>query len=76
MSAVGGRTQWGQFGTHQLVDRNRLLVGLVGVVQVDQVAHVEAVDDDQHTTRLLDAHTSADLMHGSAPRENAPEVGG
>ena len=76
MSAVGGRTQWGQFGTHQLVDRNRLLVGLISVVQVDQVAHVEAVDDDQHTARLLDAHTSADLMHGSAPRENAPEVGG
>ena len=76
MSAVGGRTQWGQFGTHQLVDRNRLLVGLVGVVQVDQVAHVEAVDDDQHTARLLDAHTSADLIHGFDTPGNAPEVEG
>ena len=74
MSAVGGRTQRGQFGTHQLVDRNRLLVGLVGVVQVDQVAHVEAVDDDQHTARLLDVHTSADLMHGFGTPGNAPEV--
>ena len=76
MSAMGGRTQRGQFGTHQLVDRNRLLVGLVGVVQVDQVAHVEAVDDDQHTARLLDAHTSADLVHGFGTPGNAPEVEG
>ena len=53
-----------------------MLVGLVGVVQVDQVAHVEAVDDDQHTARLLDAHTSADLIHGFGTPGNAPEVGG